>query len=79
MAKIIVAMSSEPQISISRSKKGGKKKSNRSIFFKELMKRLAGDAGNAIADAYVTDHSKFKGMMIKIAHDMGKVENEEAE
>lgn len=47
--------------------KGKKPKNHRSIFLSAMMKGLGGDAGNAVAEAYVgSDTAKFKDEMAKI-------------
>lgn len=85
MSKITISLSADDKKpdaitrveSVSKSKpKGSKAKSPRQQFFSELMKRLAGDSGNAVAEAYKNDRHKFKGMMMSIIGDMAKVEKE---
>lgn len=63
----------------SRGKPKGKggKRSPRQQFFSELMKRLAGDSGNSVAEAFMNDKKKFKGMMMGIVSEMAKVDDEE--
>lgn len=62
-----------PMVSTS---KGKKIKSNRQVFFSALMKRLAGDQGNEVADAFVkNDKDKFKSMMDEISSQMAKVDD----
>lgn len=51
-------------ISLSKSKKP---KNHRSVFLSAMMKGLGGDAGNAVAEAFVgKDAEKFKEEMSKI-------------
>ena len=58
MSRIVVELSES---------KGKKPKNHRSIFLSAMMKGLGGDAGNAVAEAYVgKDAAKFKEEMEKI-------------
>lgn len=53
----------------------GKKNSARSKFFSALMKRLAGDRGDAVSEAFVSgDAEKFQSAFGKIVKEL----NEEA-
>lgn len=51
--------------------RGKKPKSNRSVFFKALMGKLAGDRGNSISDKFVKgDLDGFKADMEKIVEEI---------
>lgn len=71
--RIKIALSGEPMTSES---KGKGKKSPRQIFYSELMKRLAGDLGVEVAEAFVDDRKKFKSLMIGIIGKMADTEND---
>lgn len=76
MSKISISLAGDTKLtSESKGKKSGKSKTPRQQFFSELMKRLAGDPGNQVADAFVNDKKKFKGMMMKIAGEMASVDD----
>lgn len=61
----------------SESKGKSKSRTPRQVFFSELMKRLAGDNGNNVSNAFKDDRQKFKGMMMGIVSDMAKVDGDE--
>lgn len=71
-----ISVKADAQISESKGRKKGGAKSPRQVFFSELMKRLAGDAGNNVSNAFVNDRKKFKGMMISIIHEMSEVDDD---
>lgn len=80
--KLISVSSTSPvqikgEKSESKSRKGGKGKSNRQVFMSELMKRISGDAGLRVVDAYTNDRAEFKSLMIGIIGEMAKVDGEE--
>ena len=76
-SKIKISLSSIDKMSSeSRGKKGGKR-SPRQVFYSELMKRLAGDPGSEVADAFVGDKKKFKSLMIGIIGKMADTETDE--
>lgn len=59
-----------PPEATSVSKAKGKKNA-RSVFLSEFMKRSAGDAGNAMAEAFAGgDVDKFKSAFMKMQHDL---------
>lgn len=62
--------------STSKAKKGGAK-SPRQQFMSALMQRLSGDNGNNVANAFLNDRKKFKGMMMGIVSDMAKVDGDD--
>lgn len=68
-----------PMKSESKGKGKSKSRSPRQVFFSELMKRLAGDAGNDVSNAFKDDKKKFRGMMMGIVSEMSKVDGEEEE
>ncbi len=54
-------------IDLQSTSKAKKPKNHRSIFLSAMMKGLGGDAGNAVAEAYVgKDAATFKAEMEKI-------------
>lgn len=73
MSKIKIDLSGKPMTSES---KGKGKKSPRQIFYSELMKRLAGDPGVEVAEAFVGDRKKFKSLMIGIIGKMADTETD---
>ena len=76
MASSKIKISLSDSVSESRGKKGGGKRSPRQIFYSELMKRLAGDPGNEVSEAFVNDRDKFKSLMIGIVGKMADTETE---
>jgi hypothetical protein len=73
-SKIKVSLSGTEMTSESKGK--GSKKSPRQIFYSELMKRLAGDPGVEVAEAFVGDRKKFKSLMIGIIGKMADTETD---
>lgn len=75
-SKIKISLSDVKSMkSESKGKGKGSKKSPRQVFYSELMKRLAGDPGVEVSEAFVNDRKKFRSLMIGIISKMAATDD----
>ena len=73
--RIAIGVSPTAVISLSKSKKPKKPKSNRAKFYSQLMKNLGGETGDDLGNAFSNGESeKFRDLMSKLCDKMEEAE-----